>query len=118
MLFKHARRGEYDGVKILFKKRIVDPNALRDGHGNTLLLTAVGAGSGRVAKFLLKKGADVNCVNGKKNSALHFASRFGFTKIADWLVHNGANKLLVNDDGETPGYVDGTASTTNTYKWV
>ena len=75
LLFKHARRGEYDGVKILFKKRIVDPNALRDGHGNTLLLTAVGAGSGRVAKFLLKKGADVNCVNGKKNSALHFASR-------------------------------------------
>ena len=101
LLFKHVRKGEYDGVKVLFKKRNVDIN-VRDGFGNTLLIVACQNGAGRVAKLCLKKGADVNCVNGKKCSALHFALSFGFEKLADWLVEHGADKRAVNDNGKTP----------------
>jgi hypothetical protein len=99
LLFKHVRKGEYDAAKRLFT-RGVDPNC-RDKFGNTPLIVACQNGSGRIAKLCLRRGADVNATNAKKNAALHFTVQYGFTAMGDWLVENGADRDLVNDAGQT-----------------
>ena len=58
-------------------------------------------GAGRIAKLCLRHGADVNAVNRKRNSALHFCVQYGFHAMADWLLENGADRDLVNDEGQT-----------------
>jgi ankyrin repeat protein len=44
----------------------------RDYHGNTLFILACQQGSKKLAKFLLRRGADMNVQNNGGNTALHY----------------------------------------------
>jgi ankyrin repeat protein len=47
---------------------------VRDKFGNTPLIVACQNGHGRLAKMCVRYGADVNAVNHKKNTPLHFTA--------------------------------------------
>ena len=49
---------------------------VRDKFGNTPLIVACQNGHGRLAKMCVRYGADVNAVNHKKNTPLHFTVSF------------------------------------------
>ena len=45
----------------------------------------------------------VNAVNNKGNTALHFASAYGFTKLAQYMISKGADQHATNFAGKRPG---------------
>jgi hypothetical protein len=54
-------------------------------------MIAAAEGHGRAVSALLESGADANGRNTRGRTALMFASRYGFTPIAENLIHNGAD---------------------------
>ena len=75
---------------------------VRDKFGNTPLIVACQNGHGRLAKMCVRYSADVNAVNHKKNTPLHFTVQYGFNALGDFLVDKGANRDARNDEGKTP----------------
>ncbi len=73
--------------KILSKINAVDDDS------KTILAYAVNYGNYRMSTFLLKKGANPNCIDNLGNTPLIEASLFGF--------FNGANKNLMDNMGCT-----------------
>jgi hypothetical protein len=56
-------------------------------------------------KQLLKDGAPIDGQNRYGNTPLHFAARYGRTKIVRYLIEQGANIYILNKDGNMPVYV-------------
>ena len=75
------------------------PVDMADEDGNTLLIVAAQNGQKRIAKFLLRNGADIDGENFRENTALHFAREYGFYDFFDYLVEKGANDTILNDEG-------------------
>ena len=75
-----------------------------DEVGNTLLTIACINGDFKIAQYLLKNGANPNCVNLYKNTPLHYALANHDYRIADLLIKNGAKDYLENKDGNTAWY--------------
>ena len=73
----------------------IDPNS-KDKYGNTILIVAAQNGNKAVVKTALRHGAVINLTNCIGNSALHFASEFGYTKLAAYLISKGANPDIQN----------------------
>lgn len=71
-------------------------NKTHNGHGDTLLITAVQQGHLRVSELLLRKGANVNHQNAFGNTPLHFAFEHNYTDLAMWLIEHGADDTVVN----------------------
>lgn len=70
-----------------------------DEHGNTLMHTAAQTGNIRIAKLLLRKGANPNHQNKQGQTPGHFAVAYHFFDFASWLFDEkggGANDLLTN----------------------
>ena len=63
------------------------------------MLVAAQNGLKGMAKVLLNAGADLNCVNSKGNTALHFCFAYGFAKLAAFLMKNGADDNIRNHEG-------------------
>ena len=73
-----------------------------DEYGNTLLTYACINGEFNVAKYLLKNGANPNCINRYKNTPLHYALSNKNYEIADLLIQNKAKDNIENIYGLTP----------------
>ena len=58
-----------------------------------------------LVKKLLKKGAPIDEQNLYGNTPLHFAAYYGHTKIVRYLIEQGANIYILNEDCEMPVYV-------------
>lgn len=69
-IFSAARHGRIDEIEMLLDKGV--PVDVRDQFGNTILITACQNGNKRVAKAVLRKGADINSRNFKGNTPLHY----------------------------------------------
>lgn len=54
------------------------------------------------AELLLKRNADPNALDVRRNTPLHVASAQGYTGIAQLLVKHGADPNLLNAEGMTP----------------
>jgi ankyrin repeat protein len=54
------------------------PVDVRDEYGSTLLIIACQNGNKRVAKQVLRRGADINCRNYKGNTPLHYCYQYGY----------------------------------------
>jgi ankyrin repeat protein/predicted methyltransferase len=59
--------------------------------GNTELHLAALTGSPDVARLLIEHGADVHAVNDYQHTALFYAGRHGYRRVADTLIALGAN---------------------------
>jgi hypothetical protein len=95
---KKESQFEYECFKII---KNYDINTC-DEEGNTLLALACMNREFEIVKYLLKNGANPNCINSDKNTPLHYALANHDYPIADLLIQNGANDYLENKDGETP----------------
>jgi hypothetical protein len=62
-IFRYARHGRIDDMEYLLNRGI--PIHIRDEFGSTLLTIACQNGNKRVAKLVLRKGADINTRNHK-----------------------------------------------------
>lgn len=69
-IFSAARHGRIDEIESLLDKGV--PVDVRDQFGNTILITACQNGNKRVAKCVLRRGADINARNFKGNTPLHY----------------------------------------------
>ena len=101
-VFSFCRHGRVKEVEAAVLQGF-DPNT-RDENGNTLLLLAAQNGLKKIAKKLLRMGAEINAQNAKGNSALHFCKAFGHEALLQYLLEKGA-ATLYNAEGLT--YVDG-----------
>jgi len=73
----------------------------RDPAGNTLLCLVVQQNERGVAKYLLRRGADINAQNFVGNAPLHFAFGYSYDDLGNYLLSKGANPDLTNAKGET-----------------
>jgi len=71
--------------------------------GVTPLFLATKDGNLKLTELLVKAGADVNAHGAKQNiSPLHWAAHKENDKIALFLIQNGADILLADNEGRTP----------------
>ena len=54
-----------------------------------------------VARLLLQCGEDVNCADGRGDTALHDAAYFDHLEIAKLLIEHGADQHKTNSRGKT-----------------
>jgi hypothetical protein len=73
----------------------------RDNQGNTLFCLVVQQNEKTVAKYLLRRGSDINATNFKGNGPLHFAFGYGYDELGEYLLSKGADASLVNEAGHT-----------------
>jgi ankyrin repeat protein len=69
-IFSFARHGRCEEIERLFNRGL--PADVRDEFGNTLLIIACQNGNKRVAKLVLRRGANINARNYKGNTPLHY----------------------------------------------
>jgi hypothetical protein len=69
-VFSYARHGRCEEIERLFSKGL--PVDVRDSYGNTVLVIACQNGNKRVAKAVLRRGANINARNHKGNTPLHY----------------------------------------------
>jgi len=75
----------------------------RDGNGNTILSVGCQNNSKRIVKLALRYGADMNAVNARGNTALHFCYKYGFGEtLGAYLISKGADQTIRNFDGRLP----------------
>ena len=73
----------------------------QDSSGQTLLIVACQNGNKKIAKFCLRRGANVNQANLAGNTPLHYCFAYGFEKLGNYLISKGANDAKQNADGLT-----------------
>ena len=71
---------------------------------NTLLhISCQNAGGGKnLIKSCLRRGSDINAVNNRGNTPLHYCYEYGHVSIGEYLISKGANTSITNNEGLTP----------------
>jgi ankyrin repeat protein len=100
-LHKCAHDGGLRVAQWLLNQPGISINA-KDAQGTTPLLMAAKMGRLEICELLIAKGADVKDVDGKYNTAVHFATSKCLPTIFTLLVDRGASMVEPNDDGNTP----------------
>jgi hypothetical protein len=79
-----------------------DVNGRGGKYRSTALQRAALAGREEAAELLIRRGADVNALEGDQSTPLHSAALLGHEKVVHVLVQNGADVNAANSRGETP----------------
>jgi hypothetical protein len=99
-VFSYARHGRVEEIESLFTKGL--PVDVRDAYGNTVLVIACQNGNKRVAKGVLRRGANINARNFKGNTPLHYCYHYGYGEsLGQYLVSKGADADARNNAGRT-----------------
>ncbi|RHY07642.1 hypothetical protein DYB37_013111 [Aphanomyces astaci] len=97
-VFSLARHNRVDDVRAVLDRGL--PVNTPDEHGNSLLIIACQNGLKRLAKELLRRGANINARNKRRNTPLHFCFAYGYgDTLGAYLISKGADVSLTNDDG-------------------
>jgi len=91
----------HDNVRIIELVFHRYPKALETKDGVTLLQVAAENSSGSVIAFLLNAGVDVDQIDLKRETALHYAAIQGNIEAATTLLNSGAGINLKRGDGRT-----------------
>ena len=94
-VFSYARHNRVEDVDRLLLRGL-SPDT-RDLHGNTILIIASQNNHKRVAKAALRRGSDINAVNYRGNTCLHFCFAYGFNDLGDYLISKGADPTIRNN---------------------
>ncbi|OQR91929.1 hypothetical protein ACHHYP_04205 [Achlya hypogyna] len=96
--FSLARHNRYEQLEVMLAKGL--PVNLPDAHGNSLLTIACQNGLKRLAKMLLRHGANINLKNRRGNTPLHYCFAYGYGEtLGAYLISKGADVTLRNEDG-------------------
>lgn len=87
--------GNFERLEACVDDEKIDLNT-RDEFGNTLLILAVQQGNKRMAKYLLRRGANMNLQNFSGNTVLHYAYAYNYEELGMYLESKGANTTLLN----------------------
>eukprot|EP00428_Durinskia_dybowskii_P067054 CAMPEP_0170370428 /NCGR_PEP_ID=MMETSP0117_2-20130122/8506_1 /TAXON_ID=400756 /ORGANISM="Durinskia baltica, Strain CSIRO CS-38" /LENGTH=282 /DNA_ID=CAMNT_0010625203 /DNA_START=133 /DNA_END=981 /DNA_ORIENTATION=+ len=99
-VFSYARHGRCEEIERLFSKGL--PVDVRDSFGNTVLIIACQNGNKRVAKAVLRRGANINSRNHKGNTPLHYCYHYGYgDSLGQYLISKGADADARNNAGKT-----------------
>ena len=101
---------QLDMVKFLLNKGAsVDSSVTQYGHNPILECVHVAhlmqMPSDEVLDMMgvfVDKGSDVNAMDQDQSTALHWASRFGLAELSRYLLSNGADGNVTNNEGKTP----------------
>ena len=96
-----AARGDIDAARKLLENR-ADVNGHRPESGSTPLGTAALYGRVDFAKFLIRRGADVNRGNRDGNTPMHVAVFACEREFLELLLEKGGSVEKKNGDGDTP----------------
>jgi len=77
----------------------------RDNKGNTLLHHACMQNKKKVAKAVLRLGANINSQNLQGNTCLHYCFAYSYEELGQYLISKGADGTLANKDGLTSSEV-------------
>ncbi|KAE9324708.1 hypothetical protein PF008_g17049 [Phytophthora fragariae] len=94
-----ARNNNLEGLELALDQG-VDVNT-RDNHGNSLFILVCQQGNKRLAKFLLRRRADMNLQNLNGNTALHYLYAYKHQDLAEYLKSKGAVDTTQNAAGLT-----------------
>ena len=98
-IFSYARHGRCADIERLLDRGI--PINVRDHFGNTMLTIACQNGNKRVAKCVLRRGADINAKNQKGNTPLHYCFHYGYgDTLGQYLISKGADSAARNNTGK------------------
>ena len=101
--FAAVRHNKYDTVESLLKDY---PNLVESADaankGNSLLHVACSNGFARIAKLILKYGANIDAVNAEGNSPLHLCYQYGRSALVSILIAAGANENARNKRDQVP----------------
>ena len=98
-IFSFARHGRCEEIEKLLDRGL--PVDVRDEFGNTLLIIACQNGNKRVAKSVLRRGANINSRNFKGNTGLHFCYQYGYGEsLGQYLISKGADPDARNNAGK------------------
>lgn len=100
-IFSLARHNRADDIERLLDRGI--PINVRDKFGNTVLTIASQNGNKRVAKVVLRRGADINARNLKGNTPLHYCYHYGYgDSLGQYLISKGADINARSNSGKLP----------------
>lgn len=68
-------------------------------NGNTAMHIAAQNGHSEIVQKLVSVGSPPNAQNGKGQTALHMTVEYDFYFLTKWLLDNGSDKNLANEDG-------------------
>mmetsp|Transcript_21228 Transcript_21228/g.55211 ORF Transcript_21228/g.55211 Transcript_21228/m.55211 type:complete len:1203 (-) Transcript_21228:303-3911(-) len=88
-----------DMVEVLLNSQ-ADPNVASAVDGSTPLMNAAIDNNVEIARMLIKAGADVEAVENRGLTSLHFASAAGSTDVIELLLDNGARLEKRTKGGE------------------
>jgi catalase (peroxidase I) len=98
-----AMHGSTKHAKELFATGTVDPHAVESSSGRTALHKAAFWDHKAMCTFLLADAKiNPNAKDGKGDTALHDAARFGHVEIVKILLKGGADATIANKAGQTP----------------
>ena len=86
----------------------------RDGKGNTCLHHACMQGKKRVAKMVLRLGADINAQNKRGHTCLHYCFAYNYEELGEYLISKGADETILNELGATCREVESGSMTNRT----
>ena len=89
--FSMVRHNRFKQLNSFIDKHEIEVNE-RDEKGNTMLCVACQNGHKRMAKIVLRRGADINVQNFLGNTPLHFCFQYGFAKLGAYLMAFYAQK--------------------------
>jgi hypothetical protein len=99
-MFDAARKGDYNGVLALLDKG-VKPD-VRNKFGNTPLMSSIASNNNNIATLLILRGANINLINSKQQSAIHLATSNNNFGMVDTLISRYAYVNAPDIDGNTP----------------
>jgi ankyrin repeat protein len=111
-LLQAIHRDDLEAVRGLLDQG-VNANVKNEQNSSVLLLAlknskksrfARGASAEHVAimRLLINRGADVNAVNNRGQTPLHWAATYGYTDTVRLLLEKDADINAIDSDGETP----------------
>jgi ankyrin repeat protein len=108
-LFRAIPRSDFAGAKKALDDG-ADPNGLRDGPRNSVLMAAALYNQPEIAELLIDRGADMDYRRQDSETALMLAAHIGNSRVCEVLVDRGANILLqhnFNADAMMIAYQEG-----------
>eukprot|EP00741_Cyanophora_paradoxa_P018319 tig00000204_g17688.t1 len=98
-VYSRCRHNKYREVEDCLNRGF--PVDTRNKHGNTLLHICGQNGHKRIAKLVLRWGANINMQNNAGNTVLHFCYAYKYTDLGEYLISKGADPNLRNGNGLT-----------------
>lgn len=101
LIFVPVVNGDYDTLEVLLESDVCDINLKSLDSATSALTTAVGLDDLDMVKFLIKAGANVDCIDESGKTPLLLALQEGKFRIAQYLMKQGSDVNVVDGLGQS-----------------